>query len=389
MGQPSGHVVLVVDDQEETLASVRQLLEREGHRVLTAQSADEALALFGAHDVHLLLVDYFMPRVTGEELVRAIRRFDPYVQIILQTGYAGEKPPRQMLAELDIQGYHDKADGPEMMLQWVDVGLKAFRRVHALRERERLQGELVAHASHQLGAPLALISGACEMLRDGTVGELPNAAMIPLEAMERTVSGLSELVSDLLYYARLEADVVAVTREPVSLRTLATTMKRYAERVRDKKGLAIRVETFPAVIHTDGAKLACILRHLVGNAVKFTADGSVALRIERRESVLAFAVADTGTGIAPGDQETVFEAFRQLDGSSTRRWAGVGLGLALSRRLAQMLGGAIAVESQLGVGSTFTLTLPLATLDLNEAEASPRGAGIEAHAALDDAAAAA
>src|SRR5690242_17118472 len=91
---PSGHTILVVDDQEETLISNRLLLEREGHRVLTAISGEEALQLFRPGEMHLVIVDYFMPRMSGEELVRAIRAQDADVQILLQTGYAGEKPPR-------------------------------------------------------------------------------------------------------------------------------------------------------------------------------------------------------------------------------------------------------------------------------------------------------
>src|ERR1043166_7918348 len=117
----SGHTILVVDDQEEVLESLRSLLKREGHEVLTAASGEGALEVFKEHEVHLLLVDYFMPRMNGEELIREIRKFDPYVQIILQTGYSGEKPASKMITELDIQGYHDKADGPEKLLLWVRV----------------------------------------------------------------------------------------------------------------------------------------------------------------------------------------------------------------------------------------------------------------------------
>src|SRR5437867_940315 len=123
----SGHTILVVDDQEEVLDSLQSLLRREGHEVLTAASAERALEIFKEQDVHLLLVDYFMPRMNGEDLIREIRKFDPYVQIILQTGYSGEKPASKMITELDIQGYHDKADGPENLLLWVRVGLKGYR----------------------------------------------------------------------------------------------------------------------------------------------------------------------------------------------------------------------------------------------------------------------
>src|SRR6266481_5516048 len=143
--EPSGYSILVVDDQDETLISSKLLLEREGHRVLTAVGRD-ALSLIGEEQFDLIVVDYFMPQMNGEELVRAIRKIDSDVQIILQTGYSGEKPPREMLRRLDIQGYHDKSEGPDRLLLWVEVSLKAaaqLRRIHQ-DERELIEsrGEL-------------------------------------------------------------------------------------------------------------------------------------------------------------------------------------------------------------------------------------------------------
>jgi len=102
IAQDSGHTILLVDDQEETLVSTKLLLEREGHRMLLAASGDEALVLLRENMIDLVIVDYFMPRMNGEELVNAIRRFNPNVQIVLQTGYSGDKPPLAMLRALDI-----------------------------------------------------------------------------------------------------------------------------------------------------------------------------------------------------------------------------------------------------------------------------------------------
>ncbi|MBI3781913.1 MAG: response regulator [Deltaproteobacteria bacterium] len=129
--------ILVVDDQEEVLLSTRALLEREGYRVLTAQSAERALEVMKTERIDLLLVDYFMPRMSGEQLVRSVRAFDPLVQIILQTGYCGEKPPGATLADLDIQGYHDKADGPEKLLVWVAAGLRVQQMMDRARDADR------------------------------------------------------------------------------------------------------------------------------------------------------------------------------------------------------------------------------------------------------------
>ncbi len=124
--QASGRTILLVDDNPEYLNATRILLEREGHRIICAANGSEALDLLRKKPgVDLLLLDYFMPGMTGEEVVSQLRQFNPYVQVILQTGYASEQPPRDLLRRLDIQGYYDKSEGPEKLLLWVDVGLKA------------------------------------------------------------------------------------------------------------------------------------------------------------------------------------------------------------------------------------------------------------------------
>ena len=134
---PTGHTILVVDDSPDILASCRSLLEAEGHRVVTAPDGPSGIAAAEREHPHLILVDYFMPGMTGEEVVRAIRTRDRLAQIILQTGYSGEKPARVMLRELEIQGYHDKGAGAEQLLLWVDAALKSYRGALA-REKHRL-----------------------------------------------------------------------------------------------------------------------------------------------------------------------------------------------------------------------------------------------------------
>ncbi len=123
--QSSGQTVLLVDDDAEYLEATGLLLEREGHRVLLATNGPAALDLLRENQIDVLLLDYFMPGMTGEQVVVKLRQFNPYVQIILQTGYASEKPPRELLKRLDIQGYFDKSEGPDKLLLWTEVGLKA------------------------------------------------------------------------------------------------------------------------------------------------------------------------------------------------------------------------------------------------------------------------
>ena len=137
----SGKSILLVDDQEEYRLTASSLIKREGHEVITAPSGEEALEILKSKHFDLLLLDYYMfGGINGEETVRELRAFNPHIQVILQTGYSGDKPPREMLRRLDIQGYYDKSDGPEKLLLWVDIGLKAAHTIHHLtKSRQSLK----------------------------------------------------------------------------------------------------------------------------------------------------------------------------------------------------------------------------------------------------------
>jgi signal transduction histidine kinase len=353
-------VILVVDDQEETLHSLRTLLGREGHRVLTASSGEDALEVIRNHEVHLILLDYVMPRMTGAEVVRAVRRFDQFVQIILQTGYSGDRPPRATMAELDIQGYHDKADGPERLLLWVDVGLKAYRLLRLVRERERLQSDLVANCSHEFRTPLNIIQGFASLLRDDELGPLPDFARGPVASICHAAEGLTDLVVNFLRYAKLEAGVADLNEEWIDTADIVREMQTLGTLLTEDKPVMFSIDVLraPRRLFADGVKLRTVLRNLIGNAAKFTTEGAITLTIATESSGMRFNVRDTGPGLRAEDQETCFEPFRQVDGSSTRHHGGVGLGLALSRRFARVMGGDLVVASTPGAGSVFTLQLP-------------------------------
>ena len=168
--ESSGYTILVIDDQEEILTSVRLLLERDGHKVLTAANGKEGLATFQQEHVHLVIVDSFMPQMTGEDVVREIRKTTKDVQIVLQTGYAGEKPPLATLRALDIQGYHRKTDGPEHLLLWVEATLKAVCQLEQVRAAELLKAEclikqeFLGNLSHEMRSRLHVILGYSDLL---------------------------------------------------------------------------------------------------------------------------------------------------------------------------------------------------------------------------------
>lgn len=128
----SGCSILLADDDTDYLEATRLLLESEGHEVLCATNGGEVLAMLRRRNPDLLLLDYFMPGMTGEEVVVKLRQFNSIIQVILQTGYVNERPPREMLRRLDIQGYYDKSEGPEKLLLWTDAGLKAAQAIQRL-----------------------------------------------------------------------------------------------------------------------------------------------------------------------------------------------------------------------------------------------------------------
>lgn len=354
--------ILVVDDREDSLASTRALLARQRHRVLSATSGEAALGILKEQEVQLILVDYGMPGITGPELVKAIRASDPYVQIILRTSDPAVKPPLELLTQLDIQGCHNEVDGPDALLMWVAVGLKTHRLISTLVERERVQADLVANVSHEFRTPLNIIGGYAQLLLEGTFGTIPEEAIPVLRTLTDTNRSLGELVNNFLQYARADAGVSSLQSDTITTGQLAQELRRLGIALLEEKPVTftVNIEGAPQSFPSDSVKLRTILRNLIVNAAKFTSEGEVALEISERDAMLVFRVRDTGPGIPAEQLETVFQPFRQLDSSSTRTHGGVGLGLALSRKLARLLGGKLEVESSVTVGSVFTLTIPAA-----------------------------
>lgn len=361
--QSSGYTILVVDDQEEILTSSRFLLEREGHTVITAMDGPTALHLFRQHQIHLLLVDYFMPGMNGEDLIKEIRKLDAEVQIVLQTGYAGEKPPRTMLHALEIQGYHDKTEGPERLLLWVDVALKSAAQLQRVRRAEQLKADLLANVSHELRTPINIILGYSEILLDGESNAVTPTARRAIVGIKRQAHTLNELVNDFLNFAKIQAETIEVSPQAITVAALEEELHDLVTFALGGKPIQFQWRIGPSApqVWADLRKVRIILGNLLSNAAKFTEHGAitVALTPVAARNAVDITVQDTGIGIAPEHHQLIFELFQQVDGSPTRRFGGMGIGLALARKLARLMEGELTVESNLGTGSIFKLTLPL------------------------------
>jgi len=238
------------------------------------------------------------------------------------------------------------------------VALRTAELVTDLRRANTLKSQFVSTMSHELRTPLNVILGFAEIAQDEAIDDAERREC--LQRIATAGGDLLELIDSTLEIGRSEA-ADTVRTEPIALGGFWDETRAACERLPRSPEVALAFGAAPAVVvESDRRKLAVILRNLVGNALKFTQTGAVRVDVALAEDRLVVTVADTGIGIRPEDQEAVFEMFRQADGSDSRRYGGTGLGLYIVRRFAEQLEGSVTLASQPGVGSTFTVALPVA-----------------------------
>ena len=232
-----------------------------------------------------------------------------------------------------------------------------------LEQASQYKSDFLANMSHELRTPLNSLLILSKLLGDNPDGNLSADQVKYAQTIRASGNDLLTLINDILDLSKIEAGHLQIQPAGVPLQRLATDLRQLFEPVATERKLTFEIvaaDDCPTTIDTDRQRLEQILKNLLSNAFKFTESGSVRLSLSRvGADRLAFAVIDTGIGITPEQQESIFEAFRQADGTISRRYGGTGLGLSISRELARLLGGAITLESEQGQGSTFTLTIPV------------------------------
>ena len=230
-----------------------------------------------------------------------------------------------------------------------------------LAEASQHKSQFLANMSHELRTPLNAILGYSELMADGAYGEPSEKMLGILKRLEANGKHLLGLINDVLDLSKIEAGQLVLELSDYSVQDIAQTVRSTLEPLAADKKLAFKLELAPELPagHGDGRRLTQVLINLVGNAIKFTDAGEVAIKAEANNGSFYVSVQDTGPGISAADQARLFQEFQQADNAITKKKGGTGLGLAISKRIIEMHGGKIWVESQVGQGSTFAFSLPV------------------------------
>jgi signal transduction histidine kinase len=248
-----------------------------------------------------------------------------------------------------------------------ELEAKVEARTRELQEaNRRLEGasqhksQFLANMSHELRTPLNVILGYAELILDRIYGEVPEKIDEILLRVQQSGRHLLGLINDVLDLSKIEAGELRLSLNDYSMAEVVKTVVTAVEALAAEKRLMLTVSVDPDLPtgRGDERRITQVLLNLVGNAIKFTEAGEVSIAVRASDGEFAVSVSDAGTGIAPADQERIFEEFQQIDSSSTRSKGGTGLGLSIAKRIVDLHGGRMWVESALGKGSTFSFTLP-------------------------------
>ncbi len=276
-------------------------------------------------------------------------------------GVGDQSPPGVVRREVELVGRLYELETRPAALASLLGRLVIIRDTTKERELDRLKSEFFANTSHELRTPLNAVIGFTELSLDENDGPLSEGHRHNLTRVLINARSLLSMINDLLDLAKLESFKMDVRIQRVDLHRVVTDSLARVSSLALEKDLRLEREIVGDVseVYSDPEKLRKILVNLLSNAIKYTEKGQVRLEVRAvQDNQVEFSVRDTGIGIGVADLPHIFDRFRQVDGSATRKVGGAGLGLSLVRELASLLGGRVGVESNPGQGSTFTVTLP-------------------------------
>jgi signal transduction histidine kinase len=392
----SSHTLLVVDDQEAVIASVVELFLGR-YRVLGARNVDEALALIRQDNIAVVMADQRMPGVSGSELLAQIATLEPDVTRILMTAYADIDAVMQAINQGKIYYYVSKPWEPNELEAIIDKAVEyhdlvrerrrliaELRRANneleakvqartqelqeknvALEEMNTLKNEFLGMAAHDLRSPIGNIRNLAELILDDD-GEMRHEERVEVVTMIHNLSqGMMNLLNDLLDITTIESGKIDLRPVPVVMAHYLVEIEHYHRRLAEHKKISLVTEVaenIPTVCF-DSERIQQVLNNLLSNAIKFSPMHTVVrLRVCHTPAGIEFSVTDQGQGIRAEEQNRLFGAFQRTSTKPTAGEHSTGLGLSICKKIVELHGGTIGVESEVGRGSRFYFILPITDL---------------------------
>jgi two-component system, sensor histidine kinase len=396
--------VLIVDDNINNIYVIEGLLDKLEMKVVRALSGPEAIDLTDRMEFALVLMDISMPGMDGFETVEIMksRHENQLLNVIFVTALYDEPYYKIKGVKMGAVDFISKPIIPELLIGKVKIFLEIYRQHKSLEEeithrvlaeeeliRARQIAEDAAKAkqqflstmSHEIRTPLNAIINTSHLLLE----ESPRQDQLDnMNILRFSAEGLLQLINEILDYSKIDSGKIEFESLDFDLRLLASRIISTLEHNALQKGLSLKVnidDAVPSILKGDAARLSQVILNLLGNAIKFTNQGSVTLavnvkNVEEETTELTFRVTDTGIGIPEEQQQRIFDSFTQASSSTTRTYGGTGLGLSIARMLLDLQGSSLTLQSRVNEGSTFAFSLKFQTgslMTLSEPEIIPFG----------------
>jgi len=361
--------IIVIDDDEAMRRACQAALRRTGYQVETYADGPSGLRRVEEIGAGLIVVDLKMPGMGGMEVIERVRQINPDVVAIVITGFATVSTAVEAMkaGAYDFIPKPFTADELRVIIaRGVERHGLAMEAKRLRREKEAQVHKFITFVSHQLQSPLGAVRQYLDVMRHQAGDGIPQQHRQWIERSSAKIADMLQIINDWLTFSKVEGGQLATAREPVSWQLLAgEVVDSFAEAAREGQvELHSNVPADTPPIIGDPAAVRMLLSNLVANAIKYNRpDGDVEITAGAEEDTVTLSVRDTGVGIDPAHQERVFEEFYRVRGEGSAAKTGTGMGLPICMKIAEELGGSIALESEPGKGSTFTVSLPRAPAD--------------------------
>ncbi|MEO0376111.1 MAG: ATP-binding protein [Cyanobacteria bacterium P01_A01_bin.17] len=390
--------LLIVDDDDIDRMAVRRALKNADFPFHITEACDcsTAAEALEQQTFHCMLLDYLLPDGNALSMIQTLRKEGQNLPIVVLTGQGDEQVAVEVM-KAGASDYLAKAKvSPAQLSKIIQGAIRLYeaeiqvvqtnrllretnerlkvktrqleqqrQQIHSqnlqLMKASQLKSQFLATMSHEIRTPMNAIMGFSQILMQGNKGKLTDSQHSMAQRIFDNSSNLLGLLNKLLDFSKLESGRFEVVSTPVNVAKLVLATTEELRSLAEQKHLQLitKIQLEDKKIETDADRLRQILVNLVSNAIKFTESGHIEVQLSKEtEDRVAIAIQDTGIGIASQHRDHIFEAFCQVDQTTTRQQAGTGLGLAITRSLVELLQGEIQVESTLGSGSTFRVILP-------------------------------